>query len=73
MLNFFEALIEYVQLAWTYFLNLITSLFGALATLYGSITTAVALAGVMPWFLGTAFFSVMTIVIVNYIIGRGNQ
>jgi hypothetical protein len=73
MLNFFEAIIEYIQLIWTYFLNIITSLFGAIATLVGSVTYAVTIAGYMPWFLGTAFFSILTVVLLNYLIGRSNQ
>lgn len=73
MLNFFDSMIEYIQLAWQFFLNLITSLFSAMATLSTSIASLAALPPLMPWFLGSCYFVAIAVVIVNYIIGRSNQ
>lgn len=73
MLNFFDTLIEYIQIIWSFFLNMITGLFTAFTTLFSSVSNATMIAGHMPWFISSSFFIVIFIVIINYIIGRSNQ
>lgn len=73
MLNFFNTLIEYIQIIWSFFLNIITGLFSAITTLFNSVSSAIMLSGYMPWFITSSFFIAIFIVVINYIIGRSNQ
>lgn len=73
MLGFFDTLIEFIQIAWNYFLNTITGLFTAITTLFSSVSSATFLAGQMPWFISSSFLIALFLVVINYIIGRSNQ
>lgn len=73
MLSFFQTIIEYIQIIWSFFLNMITGLVTAFGTLFGAVGTALTLSGYVPWFVSTSFIISIFIVIVNYLIGRDNQ
>lgn len=73
MLSFFSTIIEYIQIAWSFFLNTITGTFTAITTLVSGVSTVSLVAASMPWFLGSSFLISIFIVIINYIIGRSNQ
>lgn len=73
MFGFFDTIIEYIQIIWSFFLNTITGLFTAITTLATSVGTATLLAGYMPFFVSASFYIAIFIVILNYIVGRQNQ
>lgn len=73
MLNFFDTLIEYVQIVFQFFLNLINSLIHAVAVMTSSASLVVTLVGYMPYFISTAILIGLSVVVVNYLIGRSNQ
>lgn len=73
MFGFFDTIIEFIQIAWSFFLNSITSLFTAITTLITSTATTTTLSGNMPWFISTSCILSLFILVINYIIGRSNQ
>lgn len=73
MLNFFEMIWEYIQIAFNFVLTLITSLINAITTLVTSIPLLFTLSGFMPFFITSSMMIAIAIVIINYIIGRSNQ
>lgn len=73
MLNFFDTIVEYIQIIWSFFLNLVTGLFSAVTTLVTGVSNAVLLSAYVPWFITSSFLISIFIVVVNYLIGRDNR
>lgn len=70
MANFFTTLIDYIQLAWGYFLNVINTILTAFLTLYQSTTFLDSALRWFPAFLGTSTIIVIAIIVIKFIIGR---
>ena len=72
MLSFFESLMEYVELAWSVFLNFLNSLLGILSLLASSMTTPTLIAGWVWGPIGTCVIAVWSLSVVKFIFGRSN-
>lgn len=70
MLNFFDAIIDYIELIWGYFMNIIDTTLTTLMTLAsvsGFLTNAIFF---FPAILMTSAVIVIAIVIARFILGR---
>lgn len=74
MVNFFQSISEYIQLFWesfTHFLKGIATVFTLLLT---SFTAMSAINEWMPVFISAGAFLAVSILVINYILGRiGNS
>lgn len=72
MFDFFETLIEYISMAWEFFLNFLSSL----AELISAIGSAMILPGIMVQFcggiLGASIMAVSSFAVVKMLLGRNN-
>lgn len=72
MLNFFQTIIEYIQIIWEFFLNIINSLLTLFTTLLMAATVPVSVAGLMWPPIGTCVLAITGFSIVKMIVGRSN-
>lgn len=73
MWNFFDTLIEYVKLFFDFVVGIIEGLAGALETLATGVASTLTVIGIAPQFLSTSALIALSIVVVNYVIGRDNS
>lgn len=72
MLNFFETVIEYIELGWNFFLNFLQSLLTLLVALLQAVTLPSKLAYMAPSFMSACILAVGAIAALKLIIGRDN-
>lgn len=73
MLNFFDTLIEYIQILFNFVVTMITGLINAFTTLFNAIGNVITVAGYVPYFITSSIFISLFVVVINYLIGRSNQ
>lgn len=70
MLNFFDVIIDYIELIWGYFMNIINTTLTTIVTLAsvsGFLTNAIIF---FPSILATSAIIVIAIVVARFILGR---
>lgn len=70
MFDFFSQVIGFIEVAWQYFMNLISSLIMAVGFLATSISFPLAIVSYMPAIIGTAIVVFMAIFVIRFLIGR---
>lgn len=70
MLNFFDALIDYIELIWGYFLNFINTLLTTIMTLASVSSFLTNALFYFPSILITSALIVIAIVVARFILGR---
>ena len=66
-------IVEYIRMIFDFIMNIIESLISAIGVLSASVQTLILMLGYLPSFLGASVTIVLTVVILNYLIGRSNQ
>ena len=66
-------IVEYIRMIFDFIMNIIESLISAIGVLSASVQTLILMLGYLPSILGASVTIVLTVVIVNYLIGRSNQ
>ena len=72
MLNFFDTVVEYIELVWSYFLNLVTSLLNLLTMVVGATTIPQVLLGYVFAPLGSAMLALTALGVIKIIVGRSS-
>lgn len=72
MLDFFQTIIEYVQLLFTFILNMVTSTINLLTALVSAIIVPQIAVGYVFAPLGACILAVVAFSVVKLILGRGN-
>ena len=70
MFDFFDTIIGYIELAWSYFLNLIHTIVFACQMITASLAFPRQLVGVVPFALGAAIMIFIAVYVVKFFIGR---
>lgn len=70
MFDFFNKILGYVELLWTYFTNFIESVVTALQLLLVSMSFPQSLTPLMPPIIGTAIAVFLAIYLIRFMIGR---
>lgn len=72
-MGFFDTIISYIEQAWSFVSNLLTSLITLFTTIAGAVTLPAVLVGYMPEFLGACILAVGAIGIIKLVVGRDNS
>lgn len=72
MLNFFENVISYIEIAWSYFLNLINSLLSLASALLGAVLVPDLVATRMWGPIGACCLAVTGFAVIKMIVGRSS-
>ena len=70
MLNFFDTVIEYIQLVWQFFVNLITGLLNLLTMVIGASMIPQVLVGYVFAPLSAAILALTALGVIKIIVGR---
>lgn len=70
MLNFFDAIIDYIELIWGYFMNFINTTLTTIMTLASVSTFLTNAINFFPSILVTSAVIVIAIVVARFILGR---
>lgn len=71
-MNFFNSIIDFIEKAWQFLLNLINSLLTATSIISYLPSFSVTLAGFVPPFIGSCILAVVAIGVIKLIVGWGN-
>lgn len=70
MLNFFDVLIDYIEVMVTFVFNMIDGLITGIGYMMTSATTLSLITGYLPSFIGGSAVAVITLAVVKFVIGR---
>lgn len=73
MLNFFDTLIEYIELFVTYIVNFFVSLGNLIVVIIESIILPQQLALLTPWFISSSILAVLSISVIKLLLWGGNK
>ena len=72
MLNFFDTIVDYIQLVWQFFLNMITSLLNLFTAVSGAAQLPAIIIGYVFAPLGACMMAVVGFAVVKIIVGRSS-
>lgn len=72
MLNFFDTIIEYIEIAWSFLMNIINGLISLFTALAGAIFIPQALTAYVFGPLSAAVAAVMAFGVIKIIVGRNS-
>ena len=72
MLDFFGTIIGYLEMVWSYFLNLINSMISFLTLILSATALPLSIAYYVPSFIASSVVAVSSIAVLKLIIGRDN-
>ena len=72
MLDFFGTIIGYLEMVWSYFLNLINSMISFLSLILAATALPLSIAYYVPSFIASSVVAVSSIAVLKLIIGRDN-
>ena len=72
MVDFFQAIINYIEIVWNFFVNLITSLINLVTAVLAAVSIPQTVYGFVFAPLGASIMAVMAISVLKLIIGRDN-
>lgn len=70
MLNFFDVLIDYIEVGFTALFNMIDGLITGIVYMMTSASTLSAIAAYLPSFISGSAVAVITLAVVKFLIGR---
>ncbi len=70
MFDFFSQVLGYLEVAWSYFINLIESLLMAIGFLISATSFSTAIVSYMPPIIGSAIVVFLAIFLVKFLAGR---
>lgn len=70
MFDFFSKVLGYLEVAWSYFINLIESLLMAIGFLISATSFSTAIVSYMPPIIGSAIAVFLAIYLVKFLAGR---
>lgn len=70
MLNFFDSVIEFLQVAWNFIVNLIQSLLSAIFYVTQAVGVSTGILAYMPAFIAGCGLAVVAIGVIKFLIGR---
>lgn len=73
MFKFFDVLWDSITLLFNFFINIIESLINLITVLYTSLQSLSMILGFLPPIITTSALLVLSICVLNYLVGRSNQ
>lgn len=73
MLDFFEAVISYIELVWEFFLNMVTSLINLVTAVVGAMILPNALLVYIGGPIGASILAVTSFAVIKILVGRQNM
>lgn len=72
MLDFFGTIIGYLEMVWSYFLNIINSMISFLSLILAATALPLSISYYVPSFIASSVVAVSSIAVLKLIIGRDN-